>query len=534
MKGYWMRPEDVDKANPAELKKYGITDLFILVSRYEDRSNYYAKFLPKAIKKFGGIRVHSWSVTFMNKDGSWHSPKDTAFGDQIVAKLVEIAKTPGLAGIHLDYVRYPGNANGDSASVTNFVAKVRKAIPNKILSAAVMPEYEVNAKIYGQDYGQMGKHLDYLLPMTYRGNFNQPVNWVTKAVKYMNERAPNKIIAGILTYHSDKDTSLLSEGELKQEISAAINGGAKGFCLFRYGMSNYKGGNELPTQKPAAPKPVEKLPEETGKRNWDVSNVEALISRKAMVRMINRYKAYKAKVKKEPSYVLLEPEENNYNFVTLARFTQMLKWYMSFEKKFGTGKVEYIWINCPKNVVPNGKLQSKPPVTPKPSGCKDYYEQKYAKQDQHGTASCGPTSLAMALSSFGIKIDHADVIPYTHTTPTNTNPVDIIAGATAIGKKYGMNITGHREKFNERWDYLGQLIADPNKAVILHGHTSGWRKYYIGNYGHYVYPVHVNMCNKTINIADPARSWILSYTFSEFLPGLRAISQPSMIILEKK
>jgi hypothetical protein len=419
IKGYWMNYDDAKKATVEELTTIGITDIFVLVSRFEDKNNYYKKVLPELIKKFRGVRVHSWSVIFKNKDGSWHTPKDIAFGDEIVNKLADFSKIEGLAGIHLDYVRYPGSAKGDSESITQFVSKVREVTKGKILSAAVMPEMDSNAPLYGQDYAQMGKYCDWLLPMAYKNSYKANTPWIGRVVKYINERAPGKVICGIMSYVSDSDTTKLKPDELNTDIKTAIDNGAKGFCLFKYGLSRY--GEGIVQPKPTQP-----------------TNV----------------------------CVLKEP----------------------------------FWDD----------------------------------QDQHGTASCGPTSLAMLLSTFNIKIDHANVIPYTHTTPTNTNPVDIIQGAIQIGKEHGINFKGWREDFNERWDYLGKLMADPNTAVILHGHTSGWRKFYTGNYGHYVFPVSLNLCTKHILIADPARSWTLDYTFGEFLPGLKAISQPSMIIIQRQ
>ena len=39
---------------------------------------------------------------------------------------------------------------------------------NIIVSAALMPETNVNPYYYGQDSSQMGKYLDVLMPMAYK------------------------------------------------------------------------------------------------------------------------------------------------------------------------------------------------------------------------------------------------------------------------------------------------------------------------------------------------------------------------------
>jgi hypothetical protein len=163
-----------------------------------------------------------------------------------------------------------------------------------------------------------------------------------------------------------------------------------------------------------------------------------------------------------------------------------------------------------------------------------YQERYWWDQKQHGIHSCGPTSGAMALSALGILVQHEHMTIHYKTTLTNTIPSAIISGSRVHAAEKGIKLTGWFENFNNRWKYLGQCMADPNIAVVLHGNTSGWKKYYESSIGHYVFPVKIDLNQEKIWIADPDRPGILEYTFAEFKPGLDAISQPSMIVLKRK
>ena len=73
--------------------------------------------------------------------------------DEKIASLERYARTPGVAGIHYDYLRYSGSVKynnsaaqnpGGMEAITLFVnqstAALRAINPDLILSAAIMPE----------------------------------------------------------------------------------------------------------------------------------------------------------------------------------------------------------------------------------------------------------------------------------------------------------------------------------------------------------------------------------------------------------
>ena len=170
----------------------------------------------------------------------------TAFNDALIKSISEITKNYNIDGIHLDYVRYPGTAykyTDGTKTITSFVQRAYnavKSVKSKVaISAALMPETSVNAKYYGQDYAQLSKYLDFLVPMVYKGNYKADSAWIGSAVNYIVNNAGGKpVIAGLQSYKSDSDLTPLTATELKQDSDAAIKNGASGYALFSYGLIN--------------------------------------------------------------------------------------------------------------------------------------------------------------------------------------------------------------------------------------------------------------------------------------------------------
>ncbi len=164
--------------------------------------------------------------------------------------IIDITKNYSIDGIHLDYVRYSGvgenAANkhpGATDTITSFVKDVYNTVksikPKVAVSAAMMPEGANNANVYGQDYREFAKYIDFIVPMLYRGNYGQNTAWIGSATRYIVDQAGGiPVIAGIQTYVSDYDTTLLTADELNQDIKSAKSNGASGCVLFRYGLIN--------------------------------------------------------------------------------------------------------------------------------------------------------------------------------------------------------------------------------------------------------------------------------------------------------
>jgi hypothetical protein len=257
VRGIWIKAEDVGNITLSELKSANITDVFVKTNLISSPT--YKSVLTTIMGKLqnSGIRIHAWITCFKDANGNWINPANATQRTFLLNGIADILSFSvngyGVDGIHLDYVRYSGvgdNAaykySNSTATITSFVSQVKQLIiskkPKTALSASVMPEGANNAYYYGQDYGQLAKYLDFLVPMIYKGNYGQNTTWIGTTTKYIVDHAVNAngvkipVIAGLQTYISDYDTSLLTSDELNQDIKAAINNGASGYSLFRYGM----------------------------------------------------------------------------------------------------------------------------------------------------------------------------------------------------------------------------------------------------------------------------------------------------------
>ena len=230
--GYWIFGKDMYNTDLNVLKDNGVTDIFL---------NYYAIEIYGIDKVFEWINqakpinIHIWMQSFY--DGEWHNPANTD-----MTKKIEEAKIygsiDGVYGVHLDYLRYPGNAyktDGGAEAITAFAQKVREAIPDRFLSCAVMPENE-SKYYYGQDIEALGQVMDAILPMQYKGNYSAGSSWLSSTTQSFSNKAT--IWSGLQAYKSDDDTTILSDNEINNDIKTCLDSGAKGVILFRYGLSS--------------------------------------------------------------------------------------------------------------------------------------------------------------------------------------------------------------------------------------------------------------------------------------------------------
>ncbi|WP_321421321.1 pseudomurein-binding repeat-containing protein [uncultured Methanobacterium sp.] len=238
----WLNVDDVNNVNVNELITAGITDVFVKANRITSPT--YQTVLTTIINKLQGtgIRIHAWITCFVDANGNWVDPKDSTVTDALVKTIADITTNYDISGIHLDYVRYPGTAyehSGGTEAITSFVQRVYttvKSIKTKVaVSAALMPEGAVNAYYYGQDYAQLSKYLDFLVPMIYEGNYKEDNEWITTTTAYIVSHSTKPVVAGLQTYQSDDNVVALSAEEINQDIKSALAGGASGFALFRYG-----------------------------------------------------------------------------------------------------------------------------------------------------------------------------------------------------------------------------------------------------------------------------------------------------------
>ncbi len=94
-----------------------------------------------------------------------------------------------------------------------------------------------------QNYYLIAPLCDYIVPQLYVGEYGLGITGLTKKVKkyeIFNFLFPDKIVAGLETYQSDKNPTPKNASTISGEIKA-VQPYAHGVILFRYGLSNFNG-----------------------------------------------------------------------------------------------------------------------------------------------------------------------------------------------------------------------------------------------------------------------------------------------------
>lgn len=247
--GYWLWASGMKSVSLKTLKAMGTKQLFLnayAISLYGKGA--VTSWIAQANRY--GMKVHIWAQVFY--EGKWVRPvkadgtPDYNYMKKRVAKLVSYAKIKGVAGVHMDYVRFGGTAHlyKDSTKAINYMVKkacteIRKVNPNCIISAAVMPEPDMMLYYYGQDIPTMSKYLDVIVPMAYKGNYKKNTAWIQEVTSvFAGQSNGAQIWTGLQAYQSDDNVKRLSHSELLKDARASMKGGAKGVVLFRIGVTN--------------------------------------------------------------------------------------------------------------------------------------------------------------------------------------------------------------------------------------------------------------------------------------------------------
>lgn len=248
--GIWLFGADMKKVNLNTLKKYGTKHIFLNFKAIELWGQKgVEKFVADANSK--GIKVHIWMQVFY-QGGKWQNPvKNKTINYKLINSKINLAKKyakiKGIAGVHFDYLRYPGTAYkyANGVKAINYFTKhasnaVHKINSKLIVSAAVMPEPSSMKYYYGQDIPTMSKYLDVIVPMEYKGNYNAGTSWITKVTKaFVKKSNGAKVWVGLQSYKSDSKLTKSSSSSLMNDAYAASMGGARGVMMFRFGLLNY-------------------------------------------------------------------------------------------------------------------------------------------------------------------------------------------------------------------------------------------------------------------------------------------------------
>ncbi len=239
--GFWLFGRDMRNVDFEGLKEANVTDIYLSFVAWRD-SHFNIREFTEKCREYG-IRLHIWTqVLYL---GGWFNPTTQAGKDRIVAYMNSLDNylEYDLDGVHLDYIRFPGNAQRHSNSteiINNILKDIRDKVKgvNKelIISAAVMPEGSINEEYYGQNYKSMGEYVDVLIPMLYTGNYNAGVDWLRRMTKYIVEDTDAEVYAGLQSYNSDNDLRVKDKYAMRVEATESVGKGADGTVLFRYGL----------------------------------------------------------------------------------------------------------------------------------------------------------------------------------------------------------------------------------------------------------------------------------------------------------
>lgn len=246
--GYWLWASDMYEVDFDKLSKNGVNVIFLNSFAFTE---YGQRDVMDWVKDANdhGIEVHVWMQIF--NTGSWISPlkngtPDTRYFNYKIEEAKYYAGLDGISGIQIDYIRFEGNAyeyeNGTAAInqfVQNFSESVKKVNPDLTLSATVMPEADKNAYYYGQDIETISKNVDVIVPMIYKGNYEENSSWIENTTEwYVNNSEDADVWCGLQTYESDDNITALPIDEITKDKDYVFSGKSNGVIFFKWGMND--------------------------------------------------------------------------------------------------------------------------------------------------------------------------------------------------------------------------------------------------------------------------------------------------------
>ena len=213
--GYYINPNvtPISEINFNALKSAGITDVYVLVT-----NNNYLPVLSETKQKADavGIRTNAWVYPGFN------------YASQVAQMKI---------GVQLDVETY------NMSTYLLQILTMRLATYGVTFSLTVKPDGWDGT----QYYYLIAPLCDYIVPQLYVGEYEKGITGLTNRVKIYNQIYnlyniifPGKIVAGLETYQSDKNTTPKNTSTLSSEIKA-VQPYTHGVILFRYGLSNFNG-----------------------------------------------------------------------------------------------------------------------------------------------------------------------------------------------------------------------------------------------------------------------------------------------------
>lgn len=586
--GYWVFGGDMKKVNLENLKKNGTTDLFLNYYAFTvHEESTVAAWIEKA--KGLGINVHIWMQCFY--DGNWINPK-TANLSLKVAEAMKYAHMKNVAGVHLDYLRYPGNAyktSGGADAITAFVKQVKSAIPEDIvLSCAVMPENETKY-YYGQDIDALGKIVDVIIPMQYKGNYNSGSSWLTSTTKLFASKAT--IWSGLQSYKSDENPTKLPGLELIEDVKTCLAAGAKGAIMFRFGLVGNLNYKSLVSK--------EEVPKEPVKENKEVETVSKTIKNTDIYTLAKTVKTSVEKNKKletsfkvgnvsytaaETAYILSYAINNLKSDCTVPsvkaaasdtgdsmneqiypsdlkdqakRIVQYIKQngqcpnYVTTVKsqKRASAKLfiyafarTLAWYKDHSNTLPNYTTYNTSAFSS--SSTTTTTKKKYGhatksgcdNRGQNNSVNCGPHSIQECIRNLtGKVITQKQLASWAGTGSGGTDHAGLNTAVAKAAKQLGVNLSLEWKSFSDvGWSGIKKIINSDNQDCIIHN-------LYRNKWGHYevINKDYSNYCDVQNSLGDSCSSgcycgYVEERSHSTFQSYMNGISQKSVMIITRK
>ena len=167
-------------------------------------------------------------------EGIYTDPSNPAAREHTLEVYEDIVTRYRVAGLHYDYVRYPqvtyATSPEDHKNVTTLVresaARIRRARPNAVISAAVFPDQNIARDRVLQRWPAWAREglVDLLCPMAYRRDSAE----VARLLAAARAAAPKtELWGGLMAYDGEVET-------LKTQVRAARDAGCEGAILFAY------------------------------------------------------------------------------------------------------------------------------------------------------------------------------------------------------------------------------------------------------------------------------------------------------------
>jgi hypothetical protein len=299
-KGLWVWGSTIrgnETAFASWLTKHAYTDAFVLIKGVSGTAKYdvLAALMNARKQAKQTFRIWAWVVGFHDEShtssswhylvGSWLAPDDSVYRKHlvdVVAAAIDPARGEVSAppdGVMLDDTfQWPSAAYGSSASyrvqtlmstvdaIRSEVDAVSKSAKHPVLLGfAPHPETAVVSKsassittsagaTYGQDFGEIAKRCDWIVPETYRyGFYPEAASWIAKVVSDVRKeielecatRAERVSVApALVLYESDTNPAPIATTDLAADRGSAKS--ADGYSVFRF-MSAASDGRDLPT-----------------------------------------------------------------------------------------------------------------------------------------------------------------------------------------------------------------------------------------------------------------------------------------------